>query len=67
MGWSQMSIAFATNTMVATLNAFGVRYLLGGPPWFDSLHKVIVYILITAVCGSAVSALGGICSHNRRR
>jgi integral membrane sensor domain MASE1 len=58
MGWPQMWVAFATNTMVATLNAFGVRYLLGGPPWFDSLHKVIVYILITAV-GSAVSALGG--------
>ena len=59
MGWPQMWVAFATNTMVATLNAFGVRYLLGGPPWFDSLHKVIVYILITVVCGSAVSALGG--------
>jgi signal transduction histidine kinase len=59
MGWLQMWVAFATNTMVATLNAFGVRYLLGGPPWFDSLHKVVVYSLITAVCGSAVSALGG--------
>jgi integral membrane sensor domain MASE1 len=59
MGWWQMWVAFATNTMVATLNAFGVRYLLGRPPWFDSLHKVIAYILITAVCGSAVSALGG--------
>ena len=59
MGWLQIWVAFATNTMVATLNAFGVRYLLGGPPWFGSLHKVIVYILITAVAGSAVSALGG--------
>jgi integral membrane sensor domain MASE1 len=59
MGWTQIWVAFATNTMVATLNAFGVRYLLGGPPWFDSLHKVVAYILITAVCGSAVSALGG--------
>src|SRR6476620_3857715 len=46
MGWLQMWVAFATNTMVATLNAFGVRYLLGGPPWFDSLHKVVVYSLI---------------------
>src|ERR1700752_1281054 len=42
MGWPQIWVAFATNTMGAALNAFGVRYLLGGPPWFGSLHKVIV-------------------------
>jgi hypothetical protein len=30
--------------MVVTLNPFGVQYLLGGPPCFDSLHKG-VYII----------------------
>src|SRR3954447_20188460 len=32
MGWLQMFSAFATNIMVALLNAFGLRYLFGPPP-----------------------------------
>jgi signal transduction histidine kinase len=59
MSWPQLWIAFSTNTMVALLNAFGVRYLLGKPPWLDSFYKAVVYILITAVSSPAVSALGG--------
>jgi len=59
MSWPQLWIAFATNGMVAMLNAFGVRHLLGKPPWLDSFYKAIVYVLITAVGSPAVSALGG--------
>ena len=59
MGWSQMFIAFATNSMVALLNAFGLRYLLGAPPWLNGLHRTIGYVLITAVFGPGIAALGG--------
>lgn len=58
MAWLQTSVAFATNVVVAALNAFAMRSLLGMPPWFDSLHKTILYVLITAVT-SAFAALGG--------
>ena len=59
MGWLQMFVAFATNSMVALLNAFGLRYLLGAPPWLNSLHRAMGYVLITAVCGPGIAALGG--------
>jgi signal transduction histidine kinase len=52
-------VAFVTNCTVALLNAFAVRRLLGGPPWFGSLRKAGLYILITAGASPAVSALGG--------
>jgi PAS domain S-box-containing protein len=59
MGAPQLSVAFATNCMVALLNAIGVRTMLGGPPWFDTLNKAALYVLITAVLSPAVSSLGG--------
>lgn len=59
MGWLQMFVAFATNSMIALLNAFGLRYLLGAPPWLNSLHRAMGYVLITAVCGPGIAALGG--------
>ena len=59
MHWPQMWIAFATNCAVASLNAFGVRYLVGRPPWLDTFHKALVYVLVTAVVGPAAVALGG--------
>jgi signal transduction histidine kinase len=59
MSWPQLWIAFATNCMVAMLNAFGVRYLLGEPPWLNTFHKALVYVLVAAVASPAVSALGG--------
>jgi signal transduction histidine kinase len=55
----QMLVAFATNCMVALLNAFAVRRFLGGPPWLGNLRKASQYILATAVVCPAVSALGG--------
>jgi signal transduction histidine kinase len=59
MGWLQMFSAFATNIMVAFLNAFGLRYLFGPPPWLDGLQRAVGYVLLTAVCGPAVAAFGG--------
>jgi signal transduction histidine kinase len=59
MGWLQMFVAFTTNIAVALLNAFGLRYLLGAPPWLNSLQRAIGYVLITAVFGPGVAALGG--------
>src|SRR5215211_2715556 len=55
----QMLVAFATNCMVAVLNAVAVRRLLHGPPWLADLRKASLYILITAGVSPAVSALGG--------
>jgi signal transduction histidine kinase len=55
----QLLVAFVTNCMVALLNAFAVRRLLGDPPWFGSLRKTGLYVLVTAGVSPAVSALGG--------
>jgi signal transduction histidine kinase len=55
----QMLVAFATNCMVALLNAIAVRHLLHGPPWLADLRKASLYILITAGISPAISALGG--------
>jgi signal transduction histidine kinase len=59
MNWPQILIAFVTNCAVATLNAFGVRYLVGRPPWLDTFHKALIYVLVTAVIGPAAVAFGG--------
>jgi signal transduction histidine kinase len=55
----QYLIAFATNCMVAILSAFGIRRLVGEPPWFVSLRQAFLYVLIAVVASPAVSALGG--------
>jgi signal transduction histidine kinase len=55
----QLLVAFATNCMVALLNAYGVRRFVGDPPWFGTLHKASLYIVIAAGVGPALSALGG--------
>src|SRR5262245_9459373 len=55
----QLLVAFATNCMVALLNAYAVRRFVGDPPWFGDLRKVFIYIMITAGIGPIVSALGG--------
>jgi len=55
----QLLVAFATNCIVALLNAHAVRRFVGDPPWFGNFHKVSIYIVITAGISPAVSALGG--------
>lgn len=52
-------VAFATNCVVALLNAVLVRNMLGEPPWLASFRKASLYILITAVASPAIAALGG--------
>jgi signal transduction histidine kinase len=59
MAWPQLLVAFATNCTVAVLNALGMRYFLGEPPWFDNFYKAILYGMITAVASPAIVALGG--------
>src|SRR5262245_12308224 len=59
MPMPQLLIAFATNCMVALLNAYGVRRLVGDPPWFGNFHNASLYIVITAGISPAISALGG--------
>src|SRR5262249_19793419 len=55
----QLLVAFATNCMVALLNAYTVRRFVGDPPWFGNFRKASIYIVITAGIAPAVSALGG--------
>src|SRR5262245_64163619 len=53
----QLLVAFATNCMVALLNAYAVRRFVGDPPWFGNFRKASIYIVITAGIAPAVSAL----------
>ena len=55
----QLLVAFATNCIVATLNAYGVQRFVKGPPWFGTLRDASTYILITAGIAPAVSAFAG--------
>jgi len=55
----QLLVAFATNCMVALLNAYGVRRFVGDPPWFGTFKKASLYIIIAAGVSPALSALGG--------
>lgn len=59
MGVPQMLVAFATNCIVALVNAIGVKKFVPGPPWFDDFRKGAAYVSVTAVVGPAISALGG--------
>lgn len=59
MHMPQLLIAFATNGLVAGLSAAALRRAVGGPQWFGSLRNAGLYILIVAVAGPAVVALGG--------
>ena len=55
----QLIVAFATNCLVAMANAFAVQHLLVEPPWFGTIRKTIIYVLITAFLSPAFCALGG--------
>ena len=57
MGWPQLVVAFVTNCMVAVFGAFGLRYLLGAPPWFHGLRSAIAYVLIAIVCSPGLAFL----------
>jgi PAS domain S-box-containing protein len=59
MSLPQLLVAFATNVAVAMLNAVAANIFLGPLPWFDSLRKACLYVIITALVGPMVVALGG--------
>ena len=59
MPWPELLLAFATNCMVALLNAYGVRCFVGDSSWFGNFRKASLYIVIAAGFGPAISALGG--------
>jgi signal transduction histidine kinase len=54
----QMAVAFVTNCAVALANA-GALLWLSDPPWFGSIRKAAVYILVTAGICPALVAFGG--------
>ena len=51
--------AFFTNSFVATFNAALLQGALGGAPWLGDLRKVLLYVLIAATLGPALTAVGG--------
>lgn len=55
----QLFVAFATNCVVAVLNAACVRWFLKEPPWFGTFRNVLIYILMTAGLCPATAAFGG--------
>jgi signal transduction histidine kinase len=59
MPMPQLIVAFATNCLIATANAFAVRRLMVEPPWFGTIRNTIIYVLITAFLSPAFCALGG--------
>jgi PAS domain S-box-containing protein len=54
-----MAVAFVTNCTIAGLCALAVRRLLEGAPWFGSLSKASIYVLVTALLAPAFVAFGG--------
>ena len=59
MPMPQLIVAFVTNCLVAIANAFAVQHLMVEPPWFGTIRKTIIYVLITAFLSPAFCALGG--------
>src|SRR5262249_35693397 len=54
-----LTVAFATNCAVAVLCALSVRQQLDSAPWFGTLRKASIYVLITALLAPALVAFGG--------
>jgi signal transduction histidine kinase len=59
MGSPQTLVAFLTNCLVALPSALALRYVLGPPPWFNTLHRATIYMLIAAAAAPAIAAFGG--------
>jgi len=56
---AEIAVAFATNCLVAVLNAVLVRRVLKAPPWLGTLKRASLYVVLTAFVGPAISAFGG--------
>jgi Signal transduction histidine kinase regulating C4-dicarboxylate transport system len=59
MPMDQQLVAYATNCLVAGINALAVRKFVGSSNWFDSLRKASIYLLITGLLSPAFAALAG--------
>jgi len=59
MGAPGIIVAFVTNCLVAVANAALVLRYLRAPPWFNTLSKAALYVLITGLIVPSVCALGG--------
>ncbi|MGE5510427.1 MAG: MASE1 domain-containing protein [Bacteroidota bacterium] len=59
MGPAQLIVAFATNCLIAVLNALTTRYLLISPPGLATFQHAILYVVSTACINPAIAALGG--------
>lgn len=59
MAVPQMLVAFVTNCSVALVNAAGVQRFIGNPPWFQDFRNALIYVVITAVVGPGICAIGG--------
>jgi signal transduction histidine kinase len=56
---AQNLVAFATNVLVAMLNAASLRLLIGEPPWLGTLRNGLIYIAVTVIASPAIAGLGG--------
>lgn len=59
MGVAQLLVAFATNCAFALIGAVAAQRLLQGPPWFGTLQKACLYVLITVIVTPMLVAVGG--------
>lgn len=59
MGALQIIVAFITNCAVAIANAYLIVKYLREPPWFSTLTKASLYVLITGLIVPSVCAFGG--------
>jgi signal transduction histidine kinase len=59
MDWPQLLVAFLTNCAVALLNAFAIKWLLGGPPWLNTFRRALIFVVIAAGIGAATVAFFG--------
>lgn len=57
---TQMLVAFASNAAVAGASAAVVWRMLGDPPWFATLRKTTIYILLVGFACPAIAAFGGV-------
>ena len=55
----QMLVAFASNVAVAGSGAAAIRWLVGDPPWFATLRKATVYVVLVGFVCPAIAAFGG--------
>lgn len=59
MDWPQLIVAFLTNCAVASLSAWAIKWLLGGPPWLSSFRRALIFVIVTAVVAPATVAFLG--------